>query len=326
MLIMNNKIILAIYFAFLILSAASQEKENFKIFPTDDNIIFDICLFDNGEKLAVADSADIKIFSVNNQILLDELTHGHSKRILAIDISNDNSILVSGGRDSTIIVWNLRDNTFKQSISLPAVVTSVDVSPDSRFLLAGVSNGCVFVYDLKNDGIKFKINDHKKDVTSVIFSPDGKLMASASGDKTINLYSTENGNLVATLKGHKNWVRDISFYEDGHKLISCGDDSSVIYWDLSNLKNITSEKSNYMFLRWITNVDYKDDDEVFVIADITGRVEIISMLNRYKINLKNPVNKILFVPNNGKLLEVAVATHGGGVVLINAANMKFAKK
>ena len=304
----------------------SQEKGKYKVFPTDDKIIFDICFFDHGEKLAVADNTAIKIFSTKTNQLLDKLKYGHSKRILTIDVSSDNTLLASGGRDSTVVIWDLNEKSTVKNYSLKdGIVTALSISTNNKSLAVGSSSGTVLIYDLENNKQKHELNDHKKDITCVKFSPDENLLAMASGDKTINLYSTETWKLITSLKGHKNWVREVTFDEDSKKLISCGDDSKVIFWNLSDLQNISSKKKTFWGYNWITGIDLNTKNDSYVIANITGNIEIITPLSRYKINVQKPVSKVLFIPNEDSFLKVVAATQGSGVISIEAENMKFLK-
>lgn len=319
--IMSKKIFFTIqFFVFLFVVNA---KEKYTVFPTDDKIIFDICFFDNGEKLAVADNTDIKIFSVKTQQLLKTLPNGHSDRILTIDISEDNTLLVSGGRDGTVVIWNLQTQSNTLNISLKdAIATSVNISPDNNHLIIGDSHGNIILYDIEKQIQSFQINAHKKDITSVKFSPDGKIFASASADKTIHIYSSEDGKLIAILEGHKSWVRDIQFDQDGRQLVSCGDDSNVLFWNLKNLENIKSKKIKYSGVNWLTCIDLCEKDNTYAIGSSDGKIFIIADIVNYETKIKGTINKLLFLPGSSSELKVVLATQKLGVVLISAKNMK----
>ena len=323
---MNKKILITAQLLFVLTFAIAKEKGKPIVYPTDSKIIFDICFFENGEKLAVADNTNIKIFSTKSQKVLDEFSAAHTDRILAIDVSLDDRLLASSGRDGKVVIWDLLKKSSPQNIALNETIgTSLSISPDGKYLAIGCANGKLEIYDIENKKIKTELNDHKKDITSVKFSPDGKLFASASGDKTINLYSTENMNLITTLKGHKNWVRQISF-SSNEKLMSCGDDSKVVLWNLSDLNNITHETTKHRNLKIITSTDFFADNISTVSAGITGKIIILTPFNNYKAALGKPINKAVFVPNENNSLELVLATQGLGVIQIKAENMKFDSK
>ncbi len=323
---MDKKTLITLQLLFLLTFAFAKEKEKPLVYATDSKIIFDFVFFENGEKLAVADNTNIKIFSIKSQEVLDELGSVHNDRILAIDASKDDRLIASSGRDGKVVIWDLFLKSNPQNITLNGTIgTSLSFSHDSKYLAIGCANGKLEIYDIENKKIKTELNDHKKDITSVQFSPDGKLLASASGDKTISLYSAENTNLITTLKGHKNWVRYIS-YLSIEKLMSCGDDSKVILWDLSDLKNITNKRTRHSGLRIITSTDFFSDSISYVSTGITGKIKILTPLNSYKITLGKPISKAAFVPNKKNFMELVVATQGLGLIRIKAVNMKFSNR
>lgn len=302
--------------------AHSQKLEKYKVFPTEDKIIFDIGFSDNGEVLAVADNTTIKVFSTESQQLIADFPSAHSDRILAVDISEDSTLLVSGGRDGTIVIWDFIERSTLQSISLDdAVVTSLDISPNSKYIVAGSSKGETLVYDIENNVSLFNLNDHKKDITSVKIGPNGNLFATASGDKTINIYELANGKQIQSLKGHKNWVRDISFSSDSKTLLSCGDDSQIIKWDLSELDSISSRVLKKGIIQWFTSIDYVSNQNTFLFGGINGDLIVSTSLGKYKAKLTNPINRAQFLPNPGNFIKVVVATSGKGVLLVEAEEM-----
>lgn len=101
----------------------------------------------------------------------------------------DHEILLSGGKDAHLCVWNLKE---KQALikSIPA---------------------------------------HNFAIYAIVKSPDGNYFATASRDKTIKIWDAKNYSVLQRIDhksdGHKNSVNDLLWIED--KLISAGDDRSV---------------------------------------------------------------------------------------------------
>ncbi len=296
-------------------------------FKTESKSVFDLCFTDKGGALAVTDNKTVKVFSTLTGELQKEFTNGHRRQILTIDISKDSKMLVSGGKDSIIVIWNIVSGEILKSLSFhKAIVTSVNFSPDCRYLLSGDSDGKVILYDMKQERVIREFKDHKKDITVVKFSPDGKLIATAGGDKLIFIYETGNLKLAASLTGHRDWIRDISFSSDSKKLISCGDDSKVFQWHLGNLKVIKNTRLSNGFVNWITGVDYNIDNLSYAYCCFDGSVFVVTPFSKYKTRVKGPVNKIFFKPSEGSYLKVAVATMKSGVLIIDAINMKVKKE
>ncbi len=303
----------------------SQRKE--VRFKTNDDTIYGICFTSDGNSLGVADHNIIKIFSSGSRILRKEFTGGHKSQILSIDISKDSSLLVSGGKDSTIAIWNYRTNTLIKSLHIQkAIVTSLSISPDNRYLVSGGTNHKVILYDLNENKIVNEFTAHTREITAVKFSPASNLFASSAGDELIHLYSVENKLPVTTLKGHKNWVRDISFNNDGSKLVSCGDDARVILWDISDPGKLMIVQQKRMVDGWVVSVDFGGKNSVYALATLNGNIVIKIDFGKYRTQIVRNVNKILLQPSTTQNLSIALATRGSGVISIDALDMKLKEK
>jgi WD40 repeat protein len=310
--------------AFLTFSAIgySVKKEAYIVYQTDSKTIYGICFTNKGGALGIADITAIKVYSTENNKLLNEFKNGHKKQILTINISKDSTLLVSGGRDSTIVLWDFINGRILKTLTFSkGIVTSVFISSDGRYLLSGGSDKMIFLYDIQKDKVIHEFSDHSDDITAVKFSPDGRFIASASGDGLINLYDAGNFKLIASLKGHRSWVRDISFSSDGTKLISCGDDSRVITWNISETGSITIAESLNEGFGWLLSVDLYEDSKTYVTGGIDGKIRIVTDFGKFTSKIRTPVNKVIFKPKEGTYLKVAIATRGKGVFLIGPEEM-----
>lgn len=321
---MKNILFISFILCFISTTGYCQKESKYTVFKTNSNFVYDICFSNNGNSLAVTDNNTIKIFSISTQEKLKEFSKGHNAEIRAIDISNNDSILVSGDKDGRIVVWDFINNKILKTLTYhKGDITSVDISPDGRFLVSGGIDNKMYLYDLKNNSLLHEFNDHSDDVTSVGFSPDGKLLASASGDKTIKIYELSNYKLLASLTGHKSWVRGIAFSSDSKKLISCGDDSRIITWNLNQKDNIAFQNETVFDFEWLLSIDFNIDNNTYACSGMNGKARIITPIGLYYLNVGKPINKIKFKPNEKYYLIVAVATLGNGVIYLEGTKMKF---
>jgi len=306
---------------FSVINTNAQKTKDFYQFPTEENNIYDICFTKNGGAIGIADAHSVKVYSMETKELLREFRNGHDQQILSIDISVDSSILVSGGKDSTVVLWDFKEGLLLKSLKCDGIITAACVSPNSQYIAYGGSNNNVSVYDITNNKIINKFSEHSDDITSISFSPDGNYIATSSGDKLIHIY--EDGALIAKLSGHNDWVRDISFNSDGSKLISCGDDGKIITWNITDINAPRIIDESKHGFKWLLSVDFNQDDQIYAFSGFNGNAQITGILGGYKMNVKAPVNKILFKPNEGIYLRIAIATRGKGVLFIDAKNMKL---
>ncbi len=318
---MNKIILLLLIQFFLSCVGYSQKAKDYSVYATESTDILDICFSKNGEVIGAPDNKVVKVFKTNTQKLIAEFKNGHKSQIQTIDISQDSLLLVSGGKDSSIVIWDFINQVKLKTLTFQgSIVTSIKISPDNKFLVSGgIDKMCI--YDIKNDKLIREINNNSI-TTCVAFSPDGKTFATSNPDKSINIFEVETGKLLTKLKGHKSWVRSLTFSNDETKLISCGDDSKIISWDVSDMNDIKLLNKSRCGYSWLLSIDFNHDNKSYVYGAFNGNTVIVTPLGSYKTNVKTPINKILFKPNEGNCLKIAVATREKGVLFIDAKNMK----
>lgn len=319
-----KKILFTITILFIIFNISYSQNVNYPIkYKTDNTIIYSICFSLKGEILGIADNNKIKVFKTNTAELLQTFENSTSGQILSIDISKDSSLLVSGGKDSTIVIWDfITKNKIKTLNYSNGIITTLKISPDSKYIAWGGTDKIVYLYNIEKEEVISVFNEHTEVITAIDFSPDGNYIATASGDMTINIYNISQKLFVKSLIGHTNWVRDIKYSENGEILMSCGDDLRVIVWNTDNYQVVKSRKYSRFKYDWLLSIDINNDNKTYVIGNFNGKVEIFTMFGGYNKKIKSPIIKVLFKPNEGVNLKIVVATRGNGVFLIDAKNMR----
>src|SRR5262249_21198031 len=111
----------------------------------------------------------LKVWEVATRRLVRRL-NGHTGFCVALDFSRDGTLLASGSRDGTAVLWSTQ--TWK------ATRTLRNPEKDSQFGQSG-----------------------RALVEDVAFAPDGKTLALGSHEGTVQLWDVTTGKLRKTLKG-----------------------------------------------------------------------------------------------------------------------------
>jgi WD40 repeat protein len=73
---------------------------------------------------------------------------GHEGTVSSVAFSGDDNILLSGGNDRTLRLWEVKTGRQSRCLRLARPVTSLVVSPDGRLVAAGFHDGTVLIWEL----------------------------------------------------------------------------------------------------------------------------------------------------------------------------------
>jgi WD40 repeat protein len=140
----------------------------------------------------------------------------HDQGVNAIVLSPDDTILYSGGNESTVKVWDVMNGLcLKEGKSNLQWIKTISLSSDGKFLYTAGGNETIDNYKLASEQVEAK-----------------KL---ASGE--IETWTIDSDfHIIHTFKGHKSWVNKIILSLDGNSLYSCDTDGYIKCWDVVNRK------------------------------------------------------------------------------------------
>jgi guanine nucleotide-binding protein subunit beta-2-like 1 protein len=90
----------------------------------------------------------VKVWDMNKYKLKTNLI-GHTGYVNTCTISPDGSLCASGGRDGTVMLWDLNQSQHLYSLNANSEIHSLAFSPNHYWLVAGTNNG-IRVWDLEN--------------------------------------------------------------------------------------------------------------------------------------------------------------------------------
>jgi hypothetical protein len=168
-------------------------------------------------------------------------------KVNALAISPDGKLLISGGSDKTIKIWDLSLNdeqsTIHHHVTLKYHQLSVNslafnpVEGDVKFASVS-SDRRVLLWGLESKTPLSILTAHTQAVKTLAFSPDGKLLATAGDDGFIQIWDIDNRQLIQTLSAHPWTISALSFLADGNTLISASWDGTIKFWQISTRQEI----------------------------------------------------------------------------------------
>merc|ERR1712070_215135 len=184
-----------------------------------------------GDRLVTC-SADktLKVWDVEKQKVKKTLS-GHTTRINSV--ASDQKSIISGSRDGTVHIWDLRTEITDTEPSEHVPVTYVSMGTVPRHAMIGRQDGEIRLMDMRTPiTIVRTFFGHTGAITGLDFN--GDLLASSSTDGTARIWDFGTGTRIHTLKGHYSDVSSVQL--DETKVVTCSYDETIRYWDVGSGK------------------------------------------------------------------------------------------
>lgn len=181
---------------------------------------------------------------------------GHNNTVTSLSISPYDDTFLSGSKDNTAKLWDLRSSRFRGFVKLDGHPV-VNYDPEGLIFAIGINSESINLYDMRYyEKGPFKVfelpSNMRGNWTSLKFSPNGKsIMINAEGS-LIHLIDAFTGKpLHDPLNGRLNQgcrSLEASFSPDSNLIFSGSDDGkSIIFWEQSTGKQVLILKSSHMF-------------------------------------------------------------------------------
>jgi WD40 repeat protein/transcriptional regulator with XRE-family HTH domain len=167
--------------------------------------------------------------------------HGHASAVLSVAMAPAGNLLVSGGLDGTVRVWDpVRGQLLATLEGHTGPVHGVALTANGQLLASCSQDGTVrqWFIDLVQGGSATRplseSRGHSGPVRGVALSADGEMLASAGLDGTIRLWAPMSGQLQATLSDRPSGIWGVAVSADGHLLADASFDGTARLWQTNS--------------------------------------------------------------------------------------------
>ncbi len=171
----------------------------------------------------------------------------HAEDITACGFSPDGSLVVTGGVDNYLMLWDAVGFEFSAKLAgHSAEITSCIFSPDGK-MIASTSKDCTIkIWNTENAQNESAYEDVFSDsISCCAFSPDGSKVVAGSLDRSLIVYNVSNGNFISEIKGMDVPVTSCTISPDGN-ILAIGDSHSKLFlWNITNNRQILCRSETF---------------------------------------------------------------------------------
>lgn len=217
-------------------------------------------------------------------------------------ICPDGITLISGGKDGTIKLWDLKRGVLLNTLTGHTnSVDAVAIASDSRFLATGSSDSTIKLWNLETGELLHTFSGHSNSVKSLAISPDGNLLASSSYDKSIKLWDITANKLIRTLQGVSSLASSLTFSPSrDRRILTAGlVEGRILQWNLDK----DSWPSTVLWnTQKVESLVISSDCKILIVGDALGSIRIVK--------LDMGVDILSFPSEQGSIFSVAISPDG----------------
>jgi WD40 repeat protein len=140
---------------------------------------------------------------------------GHSGLVRAVAFGNDGGMVLTGGRDSSVIVWN--NGKLQKQIKFPSRIRALALTDNNGSMLAGCEDGIVYTCDLSGGNMAQLVNNSPGRIQCIANSNHNKFIIVSSSNGRVNVLNSA-GKLIKNLS--EGYSVDFVSADDGSELFA----------------------------------------------------------------------------------------------------------
>ncbi len=184
-------------------------------------------------------SSELRVFDVSGKerFTLKEAQTGF---VTTFAFSPDGKTLATGGKDHSVLVWDIVTGSLISSVGLhTGIISHLKFFPDGKTLVSAGRDLQVKVWDMTVKDY-FEVPQRRDFHNSISFSPDSTTAAVGGGDGSITLWNLSSFEKIMAFQAHAAKLHNIVFGPEGAKLASESADGSLKVWDAASGAQLVS--------------------------------------------------------------------------------------
>ncbi|XP_078683491.1 apoptotic protease-activating factor 1-like [Branchiostoma floridae x Branchiostoma belcheri] len=227
------------------------------------------CICPSGNKVAYGcEDGVIKLLHFTPTGVKSRELVGHNEAVRCCSFSQDGRVLITGGDDSKVLIWELENKTSIECVGHRESVRHLKIfSLKRKKFLTASYDGSIKVWDIMWGMNEFSCKDENEQwVLSCDLSPDESKIASTSVDRVVRIWDAKDGALLHKFTGHVDCIRSCAFTLDS-SILATGDDAGYVkVWDVEKGEEIITCDHHPGGGVWVRGLQFSSDGKQLVSA------------------------------------------------------------
>ncbi|MGB2870057.1 MAG: caspase family protein [Bacteroidota bacterium] len=156
---------------------------------------------------------------------------GMSNRVSSLSFSSSGQLLVTGGVDGQVVIWNVPSGAAAKTLSPHSGgIAHIAVQDENLILTVGIDRS-IKLTDANTAKTVNSLGSIKEEIGALALHPNGKTFAIGTVSGLVQVYNLAQMTLVRAFTDTKERISSLVFTSDGKYLVAGGADGNVYVWD-----------------------------------------------------------------------------------------------
>lgn len=210
----------------------------------------------------------IYLFDVAKGVETARLPGHPTGGIRRLAFTPDGKLLLSGGFDGFVRVWDLDTHKEVRAIKIEAgTVYDLALSPDGKTLATAGRDG-LRLWDVATGTEQVRKEMNLYGCIAVTFAPDGKIVACGDSE-CVKLWEVLTGKEIKTFTGFKGELAQLLFSRDGRTLFTSSYDRAVRMWEVQTGRLVQDVEAH---TGWVWGIALCPDQKTLASCSVDTRL------------------------------------------------------
>lgn len=196
-----------------------------------------VIINNNEETISASNDKTIRLWDKKGNLKHTFL--GHSREIISLALSADESLLASGGWETTVRLWDMKT---KSQLAIlnghTGAIFSLCFSKGIELLISASQDQTIKIWKVKDGSILHTLKGHAGIVRCIAISPKDNTMISGSHDKTLRQWNINTGELLYIFNSRPAECVESVVISPNGEFIAAGCITSIQLWNLETKQQI----------------------------------------------------------------------------------------